>query len=477
MNLQPFLDIEKKYDLYHIEINGTNIWQYSRFKLWYQICADELSMAPAFASLKKKEKLKAYLKTFRYILTHKNSRKICKADIFLCGSGAKIKRGESYQDKYLGELENAFRDSFIMEPCSMNHAWPTQSQKEYYTEPIYLKSWFLVRLRLLLNKKEYNRIYQEIEKAFTVPLKEIMETYHVKVDTKSLFGKMAISAIKIRQNKKEYKRLFSRVKPKVIIQICHYSRVMMIINEVAKEMGISTIELQHGAMAADHIPYQYAEECGVIRQFPDYIFTFSEYWKAEIHPPIKKDCVKAVGFPYLEQVCRLYPKKKKDERQTILFISQGPIAKQLSRLAVEIRERMEKKNFRIIYKLHPGEIAHWKERMPWLDRNDIEVIDDKRYEVYQCFAESDVQIGVYSTAIYEGMVYELDTYIYQVGPWDRMETLVEHGYASFISDADDFVTKWNAKTVSESFGRSRFWKENALSNMLGEIKKISGIHI
>lgn len=475
MNLQPFLEIEKKYDLYHIDINGTNIWQYSRLKLWDQICADELSMAPAFASLKKKEKVKAYWKTFRYILTHKNSRKIFKADIFLCGSGAKIKRGESYQDMYLGELENAFPDSFIMEPCSTNHVWPTQNQKEYYTEPIYLKSWFLVRLWLLLNKKEYHEIYQEIEKAFTFPLKEIMETYHVKVDTNKLFHNMAVNAIKIQQNKKDYRRLLGKVRPKVIIQICHYNRVRMIINEVAKEMGISVLELQHGAMEAEYIQYQYAEKCGIIPQFPDYIFTFSEYWNEKIHPPIKKACVKAVGFPYLEQVCLRYPKKRKDDRQTILFISQGPIAKQLSRLALEVRERMEKDNFRIIYKLHPGEIAHWKERMPWLDRNDIEVIDDKGYEIYQCFAESDIQVGVYSTAIYEGLVYDLDTYIYQVGLWDSMKMLVEQGYASFISDIDDFVSKLYKRFGSETFCRNRFWKDNASSNMLEEVKKILDI--
>lgn len=53
------------------------------------------------------------------------------------------------------------------------------------------------------------------------------------------------------------RRIIKSISPKVIVEVVGYETNKMIINEIAHEMGISTIELQHGVIGRGHIAYNY----------------------------------------------------------------------------------------------------------------------------------------------------------------------------------------------------------------------------
>jgi hypothetical protein len=58
--------------------------------------------------------------------------------------------------------------------------------------------------------------------------------------------------------------------------------------------------------------------------------------------------------------------------------------------------------------------------------------------LYKLFAESETQVGVYSTAVYEGLAFDLDTYILDAPGSSRMEHLIEQGAASQVSSVEEF---------------------------------------
>ena len=54
-----------------------------------------------------------------------------------------------------------------------------------------------------------------------------------------------------------YRRIINTLQPKVILEVVSYNRKCMVINEIANEMKITTVELQHGTIGKEHIAYNY----------------------------------------------------------------------------------------------------------------------------------------------------------------------------------------------------------------------------
>lgn len=484
---KQYLAIEKKYDLYHIEIRGVNIWQYFRTELWNEIW-NYLSggtrndptrdSRQGETSIGKRAEIKIFLQKAGYALTHRNGSRIHPADVLFISFGRRFYADGVYVDKYIGELEGYFRGNSVMIELNRNFdlpLHPTPSQQEYYPELPAFGALLRTRLVLAFRKSLYRSVLEEVRRSFSEPLKEISDTFGYPMDVSAYCAEFAMQLLKIKGFKSCYRRLLKKISPKVILETIPNSRFSMIFNELAKEQGIPTIELQH-AVPINNLIWNYADGCSPVRQFPDYEFGYSEYFNSHMHLPIPRQNIKAVGLPYLDRSLRLYPRHKTDPRTTILFISQGPVAKQLSRLAVEIRKSLDSRLYRIIYKLHPEESVVWRERIPWLHAcADIEVIDDRTYDTYRCFAESDIQIGVHSTALLEGMAYSLDTYIYRTDGWEFMREIVDSGYATLITDEKDFIDKVTSTGIRNTTTKDNLWKRNAVGNMLHEIERISGV--
>ena len=122
--------------------------------------------------------------------------------------------------------------------------------------------------------------------------------------------------------------------------------------------------------------------------------------------------------------------------------------------------------------LHPGEYERWRERYSRLSASGIEVIDNSRVDLYELFAASVYQIGGYgSTATFEGLVFDLKTYIMRAGAYPAVASLCEKGMARFFDSARDLYQLILADS-SEAEQKSNFWKENALENMKREIDAI-----
>ena len=82
--------------------------------------------------------------------------------------------------------------------------------------------------------------------------------------------------------------------------------------------------------------------------------------------------------------------------------------------------------------------------------------------------------GVYSTAIYEGVGFGLDTYIYNIAYADCMQKLVEMGVAEYIDSVEEILCKLNIEKDIKDI-KSLLWKSDALKNICKEINYLLSI--
>ncbi|MCM1235255.1 MAG: hypothetical protein NC489_34575 [Ruminococcus flavefaciens] len=320
----------------------------------------------------------------------------------------------------------------------------------------------------------YQRIYAQVQKAFAEPLQEISEAYHFKISLDQVYANLTETVFTVRARKKAYSKILDKITPRLIVEVTYYNNSLMVLNELAKARGIPVIELQHGTMHDAHASYQFADGCGKIDQFPDYVFLFSEYWKKCAHLPIDDAHIKITGYPYFERQLYQYRNTaiKKEGPVNLIFVSQGTISRELGRLAADLCDLLDDTRYHIIYKLHPGEYEGWRERNPELLKDNIEVIDSLEHSIYEYFPKCSIQIGVYSTAIYEGLGFGLMTYIYDVGHADTMTELCRQGYAIYVRSAEELYSHITSHETNDSNSGKEFWKMNSLENICTEIDQL-----
>jgi hypothetical protein len=261
-----------------------------------------------------------------------------------------------------------------------------------------------------------------------------------------------------------YRQLLNRVDPELAVVVVSYERETFI--EACKEQDIPVVELQHGVIYPNHLGYAYPDS-RTKETFPDYLLTFGEFWTDVVEFPIPDDHVLPVGYPYLEQFVDKYDHIK--TKNQLLFISQGAIGEQLSKFAVAVNQHPDI-NHDIVYKLHPGEYDRWETEYPWLADVDFKVIDQSEPELYLLFAESQGQVGVYSTAVYEGLQFGLETYLYECPGEEILQPLIDNGTATPVSSPDELVSALAAHTGQ--IDCEQYFASNATRKMCETIRTL-----
>src|SRR5690606_17571701 len=76
----------------------------------------------------------------------------------------------------------------------------------------------------------------------------------------------------------------------------------------------------------------------------------------------------------------------------------------------------------------------WKDNYPELVTSSAQVME--RGDLYRAFAEADVQVGVYSTALFEGAASGLETIVAGLPGHDALAPLFGSGAARLAEDAE-----------------------------------------
>lgn len=268
---------------------------------------------------------------------------------------------------------------------------------------------------------------------------------------------------------KKYVELFKKRKPKMIFVVVAYENHAIV--AAAQHLGIEVIELQHGTITDYHLGYSYPERTranGKIPYFPDKILSFGDYWMNEKTYPMGLDNVASVGFSYFQEQSKDFINIKAIDNQ-VLFISQGVIGKYMSQVAFEFAKTQ--KDLKIIYKLHPSEYETWRENYPELveasDFDNFEVIDNSEIPLYRLLAESNYQVGAFSTAIYEGLMFNCKTFILDVPGVEYLDDLIDEGYVFKIKDVDDLNS--NLEEFNPTYYDKDFFFKNVDKKLLKSV--------
>ena len=294
----------------------------------------------------------------------------------------------------------------------------------------------------------------------------------VDVDLSDFFPQMAEYALVYYSLKRHYRSFLIKINPKILFVVCHYARQRMIFTELAKEMGIPVIELQHGTCGVEHPAYNYYQ-IEEVKQFPDYFFAFSKFWTEQARFPIPPNHRIAVGNPYGEiRTAELKRVITRAEPAMILFLSQPGRGETLSVIAANLYEMIDRDCYQIIYKMHPSEHLGWQERYHRMRDAGVPVADNTNSDLYTLIARASFVVASgNTTALYEALQFGAPCFIHLEQSMEEFKKMYESGIVGGFHTATDlYQLIRDPKAVDQN---NDFWEKNSLLKMKDAIAQIA----
>ncbi len=433
--------IERELGLLDWEVRGVRIWQALRFETYLRLCqrlalfdaADSAEGSRALGQVQLAGKL-------LYGALAKNpfaGDETFDALVFE-SSRSKVVDGKSiciYTHDLVAELTARGERVQLLERSEHGVHAKHSDARRAYLDAIELKTAIKRRVsKLSLRADEAARV-RELEHALetklgaSVPLRSRIEDYIV-----GFWSDYA-----------QYTRLFAKRKPRRVYCVCSYGRLAPML-KAAHDENIETVELQHGIVTRYHLGYSFPvlPETGTLEYFPRTFYSFGEPWQSLMQLPLAPDRIVARGFPYFERERSRYAKVARNAKQ-VLVLSQGVIGRQLADTI--LREIAALQGYEIVYKLHPGEYASWRqyESLNILSQKpNVRIVTDA--DLYELMAQSATQIGVFSTAIYEGLQFGCHTVLVDLPGIEYMADLIKAGHTESFQA---FVARLRSETETE----------------------------
>jgi len=234
--------------------------------------------------------------------------------------------------------------------------------------------------------------------------------------------------------------------------------------EAARAAGVRSAELQHGVIAPLDPCYSYPAGSALQCRADD-LLLLDRRWRHNVREFRDTGSVHVVGYSHFENARPRINAAKRTPQ--VVFLSQPTIGAALSRFAVEL-SRDPRFRTPIVYRLHPEE-ADWRNAYPWLVDAPITVDDGRQASLYELMARSDIQVGAYSFALYEGAALGLTTFVVDLPGSEAVADLVADGLAQSVVRPDDVVRAAESSRRAAVAGLFQFDPQNSFRNYLRTI--------
>ncbi|WP_368658035.1 hypothetical protein AB3Z07_24510 [Metabacillus halosaccharovorans] len=466
--LNEFIAFEEQNNLFEKVIQDIYFWPFIRFELYREIVTkkNDLGEMHTQAGENRLERLLNKVAQLPGYFMRNPLWNLRRKDVLIFNHSRRVKQGHFYECLFTEDLVRSLPYSYyVMEkPYLKRHFKPVLTKNLKYLENIYflgIRKKRYVRKKYLMNRAENSFIESLIE--------DFNRMFNVQLDQSKWKSRVQTIIFDYHSRYDAYHYILNKVQPKVLIQVVSYSFENLMFNEIAHKIGIPVIELQHGFIG-NYLPYVYQSK-GNYQHHPDYLFCFGQYWKDVSRLPINKKNIIVTGASYYEKKKKTIDIETKKNKEIILFLSQGIIGKRLSKIALSLAQILNLNKYEIIYKLHPGEYHRWKKEYPWLITAPFEIIDHNERDLYYYLQKADYQIGVGTTAIFEGLGLGLKTFIYKDYGHQMVEALYKNNYAVLFTSVEELYS--NIINVREpAVITDYFWETHSIENMIKEIEKI-----
>ncbi len=463
---KEFCEIEKRYSLFKVDTNNIRYWKYARYFV-YNVLVEKLYgiCVPAWYDLECQTVIDKYKYGYQRITDtfFHNVNIGLKKDILMFTFPRRVKEKKQFISPVTDEIAlNLKRSACIVE---------TPYYGGYY-RPVPIRG------------IKYYNVWDDVgnEKEGYIPIsrgklrKQILSVFEKEFDIQFTTEEKRIILININhyimyrdELLMSYKKIISKVNPKVVLYTMSYIGEWVVLTETLKEMGIPGVEILHGYVDDNCIAYNYTE-VGLNDALPDYIFAYSQVQKETLNWGIPKDHIRVVGNPWLERKKKEFIFERKErKKKTITFISSTHPA--IEKYLVKLEDCIDKDQYEIIFKLHPEEYVSWRKFYPNISEH-IKVIDNNEKDIHFYLANSDVVVGITSTALFEAAVYPVDIYILGEDSWQNMGMLLRAGRATLIHDSNELFSCIMDGAENKSDMNSFFYEENAIENINTEIEEI-----
>jgi hypothetical protein len=218
------------------------------------------------------------------------------------------------------------------------------------------------------------------------------------------------------QERAYYVRLFKRVSPDRIIFVQNGIQKGMI--AAARISGIPIYEMQHGLYGKKYVLYYYPKIDNITDQlYPDVFFTFGSMWGKDFNAPTRivplgNDCF------YNE------PANAIRDSNTIVFISSIVHSSFLIPIARELASSHPE--FRVIFKLHPGEFFRYDEMVQeFSEIKNVEIVRNEM-NTSSLFDTAALVVVINSTAQYEALDKGAKVAILKASNYQSQDACFDH---------------------------------------------------
>lgn len=466
-----FLKKEIEDKMFERNVNGINYWEFIRPLVSCESNTIFSQTSKMFA--KNQFCLKKYFPNLKNIKKYFLRNRT--ADILVISQPRRVKYEDKYMNNYIDFYVDYLKENYsvltLEEPTwsslgvsNKAHDFPLYTKNIYLSDfhELFLK--FKMFLYPVFNRKNYKNFINEYEK-----VEEIVNSWYGtdKIHFKKFFLE---SLIRLSIDQNYIDRIIKKIKPKIVM--LHYmpSIFKQMLIEKCNSLGIKTIEIQHGTITKIDPLVNKCLDISKLKHDNQYIFSFGpnqvHKYALAIHDVNK---VVDVGFPFFENKIKKLPKMKK---KYILVISQSTIGDEMAKFTSNLAELVKDDNFKIVFKYHPNEFSKDYECLK--KSNIIEIKNEM--SIYDIQNQSILQIGSYSTSLYEGFAMKIPTLIIKsmFGSIEAVDIFSGIKKGVYFIEKENDVLKYINKNDIIPLDKdiNKLWTKNSKNNLLSVIKKI-----
>lgn len=404
-----FLEIEKKLDLYNFTVHNEKVWFYFRMNLFYKICMNnDIYQIPHESQKKIKNFSNLLISLLKSIFLY-NPQVIDNHKTHIVFShNRKVKYNGQFIDIYT-DFKN-IENCYIFEKPFMGQHKRSKKGLIYFLDAILVAKEISQYKRLKFNQNEKN-IIKKIHKEFK-------DNFNFNFDLEKYVKRQTL---KFMTGLNYYAKIFKKIKPKAIYCVESYSFNYDIIS-AARNYSIPTIEIQHGTISKYHIGYNFSDYCQ-LTGLADKMLCWGKFWKDNFPTTHYKNKMILDKFEYLHiQKNGICVNKNK---MNVLIVSQSAIGEKLIKEIYMDKSLIQR--YTIFYKPHPSEINLYQNYKYFDELNQYEQFKICQNEnLYKLFSICEFQIGVFSTALYEGYVFGCKTIILDLPGASYMKNFISY---------------------------------------------------
>ena len=475
--IDSILEFEEKNKISEREVCGLKYWSLIRTFVLNDLITEIKGLSYLCDAKQKRKKLNLYILK-RSIFTKKDFNK----DIILITDTRRVLQKDKYESIFTDELEKILSKKYSTitleepswvdkNPIKQSHPTPALTENLKYVDLYEIKALIMKNFFKIFKRKNTNLIKSEIDSLFTLMEKEY------NVNLKNIRKQYSDDLIYFITMRKTYTKLIKKINPKCVFIYFRGFKFKALATSILNELNIKVIEVQHGTIVEDDpiARKTFSYENWISK--PDYLFAFGEKQVNEKNLIYKNSDIKYVGNLFLEKKLKQeyeYPEEFKKGKKYIIIISQSVIGEYLSEFATKLSKKLERNDeYVIVFKYHPNESGRYYKT---LERRNIIQIKDSKKEIYQYQKYAYCQIGIFSTALYEGISFGLPTFVLEnpIGTNGTIKMLKYFKKGVYLEKNIDEIIKLletNLEKPSED-DVELLWKTNAKENFMIELENI-----